>query len=324
MSIDDPIGQPVDADQGWGALPARQLADLWRRCTESPYPSLPEAATGIVESVQGAGPQYFASAFQRPGDWSEPPRRRYFHRWGAAARVRLQVRGDSPFAGAFGPGVVADGLVRLSLLFGAGDHDVADPSQPLPVIGAALKLPVFRGPSLNLLLLDFAASDAHRLNDSFARPLCSFTPAASDLTYLNPMRRFAALEADRRSVAALGAMGVSSQQTVERLSVDRWGAVHPGGGAVPSASAPWAVEWLHAPGVVAAFTALTENDLRERLMAMSAGVSDDAPLAWATLSARTEAGERTPLAELSLRSPFVCSAFIDEQLHFKHGIGAMA
>lgn len=324
MAIDDPIGQPVDADRGWDALPARQLDDLWRRCAESPYATLPEASAGIVESVQGAGPQYFGSAFQRSGDWSAPPRLRYFHRWGAAARARLSLQADSPFAGALGPGVVADGVLRLSLLFGAGDYPVEDKTQPLPVLGVALKLPVFRAPSLNLLLLDSAASDEHRLNDTFGRPLRSFTPSATGLPPLSPLRRFAALEADRRSVAALNAMGVAGLQTVERLSVDRWGAVHPGGAAVPTPAAPWALEWQHRPEIVSAFTALTENDLRVRLMAMSAGASEAKPLPWATLSAMSEAGDRRPLGELHLRSPFLCSAFIDTQLHFKHGIGGMA
>jgi len=324
MAIDDPIGQPVDADRGWDALPGRQLDDLWRRCAEAPYAALPEATAGIVESVEGAGPQYFASAFARSGDWSESPRLRYFHRWGAAARARLSLRADSPFAGALGPSVIADAVVRLSLLFGAGDYDVNDKTQPLPVLGVALKVPVFRAPSLNLLLLDSAASDEHRLNDTFSRPHRSYTPSARGLPPLSPQRRFAALEADRRSVAALNAMGVAGLQTVERLSVDRWGAVHPGGAAVPTPAAPWALEGQHRPEIVAAFTALTENDLRERLSVISAGASAAQPLPWATLSALSEAGDRRPLGELSLCSPFVCSPFIDTQLHFKHGIGGMA
>lgn len=323
MAIDDPIGRDVDIPGGWSALPGQQLAELWGRCCAAPYPRLPEATIDAVGAAQRAGVEHFASAFHRSGDWSCAPRARYFHAWGAAAWVRVSIVADSPYSGAFSPSTTFDGLLRCSLVFGASDVDLSDPASALPIFGASLKVPVFNAPSLNIMLLDHARSAQQTMADTFAQPIATVAPAAGTLRTIGAVRRFAAMEAERRSEAALRAIGAPADQVVTRLSLDRWGALHPTGVRVETPVAPFALQLSHLPAVVADFSRQAEPDLRARLMAMSAAASPGAPLRWAQLQARDAAGALSPLGALSLCSPFVCSAFVDAQLHFKHAIGVM-
>jgi hypothetical protein len=306
----------------WEWTPDVQLERLWARCAAGAQrPPFAPAPPAVDTVMSAAGLSYYAAAFYRSGDLVEGARQRHFHTAGAAARVCVRVRTTSPWTGALRPGAELHGLLRLSSVFGAQDGDWAAPDGPLPVLGAALKLPVYRAPSLNLLLLQAPDGDRRTLDAALGEPWATALPPASAFANLSPPQRFAAAENEARSSAALRAIDAPAAQRPTRLSVERWCALHPSGARSPGAPAPWALRLRLRPDTLRRLRAAADDDLRARLWQTSWRARPEATTPWATLDWCAEGGPWRPLADIALQSRFMVSPVISEQLHFQHLVG---
>jgi hypothetical protein len=306
----------------WEWTPDVQLERLWARCRAEAQrpPFAPEPPTADT-AIAAAGLSYYAAAFYRSGDLVEGPRQRHFHKAGAAARVCVRVRSSSPWTGALRPGAELHGLLRLSSVFGAQDDHWAAPDGPLPVLGAALKLPVYRAPSLNLLLLQSPDGAVRTLDGALGVPLATALPSAASAANLSAPQRFAAAENEARSAAALRAIEAPAAQRPTRLSVERWCALHPSGARSPGAPSPWALRLRLRAEALRRLRASTAADLRERLWQTTWRARPEATTAWATLDWCAEGGPWKPLADIALQTRFLVSPVISAQLQFQHLVG---
>lgn len=313
-----PVGIVDEPDlRAWEWLAETQLNRLWNVCvsgaSKPPFAAVP---SDLDAAACGAGVTHYAAAFQRGGDLVAGPRPRYFHRAGAAARVRVTLPDHSDWTGAFRPGSRLAGLLRLSVVLGAKDTDWQAADGPLPAIGAALKVPVWGAPSLNAHFLQAFDEDCGTLDAALKRAMDTALPSVSNWN-LSGARRFGAEENNRRSAAALRALDAPPEQTTTRLSVERWCTLHPSGERCVAEKVPWAIRFRFAPAVEAALTE-GPDDFRERLVSLE---DPTAFAPFATLQTLTPHGDVAPLAEIRLESEFVVSPTITERLHFQHPMG---
>jgi hypothetical protein len=268
-----------------------KLDELWQKIEASAYTALPGIDFGGWQTILNvlttpASLLTLDKTFTHKGDELPVVHRKWVHPFGTVAKVAFRSAGGHPYTGIFAE-AEALGLARLSL--------AGAPALIGFTPGLALKFPIARAPSVNVLAM-------HALTSQGADHNIFTNPFSNTL----PKTPFSLTSPATWAIAALNAVFGSVSADPRHLPVDELAAKSTHG---MLAEHPVAPHTLTLTPTRAAHDAVAAapGDFRVALAGLAPGtVLYDV------------SGDGTALGTLTLESAFVASSFGDEQLFFRH------